>query len=245
LLGSTAKIITIFDTIYSVLLTFMGSAMIRSLLAIALAATVSLPTALSAGELSIGASVLGKAGINATETPEFTKTDYNINSMPDIGVSALYLFSNNSNTGVMLDLGYDSYSYRMRYYEANPLFDGAIMTHSVRKISIAPSLYLGGFQLGVAFGMNSGYAQLDNDGNTLSDNDSDVPGFTTELRVGAMIPIMRGKTSSLNLNSRGGYMLTETFTNAQRALNSAISPTHNSKIASLGLGLSYYFTVVD
>jgi hypothetical protein len=222
--------------------------MIRSILAIALAATVSLPTALSAGELSLGASVLGKAGINATETPEYTKTDYNINSLPDIGISALYLFSSNSNTGVMLDIGYDSYSYRMKYYEANPLFDGAIMTHSLRKISIAPSLYLGGFQIGVAFGLNSGYSQTDKDGNILSENDANVSGTTTELRIGAMIPIVRGKSSSLNLNIRGGYMLSETFTAPQKAINTASFPglnLHNSKIASLGLGLSYYFTVAD
>ncbi len=222
--------------------------MLRSLLTTAFCAVVATTSVLTAGEVQVGASVIGKAGINATETPEYTKTDYNINSLPDIGVSALYLFSSNSNTGVMLDIGYDSYSYRMKYYEANPVFDGAIMTHSLRKISIAPSLYLGGFQIGVAFGLNSGYAQLDKDGNILSEDDANVSGTTTELRIGAMIPIVRGKSSSLNLNIRGGYMLSETFAAPQKTINTALFQgmnTHNSKIASLGLGLSYYFTVAD
>lgn len=221
--------------------------MMRKTLTMIMLVIASVAT-LSAGDLSIGASVLGKAGINATETPEYTKTDLNVNSMPDIGVSALYLFSRTSNTGVMLDLGYDSYSYRMKYYEANPMFDNAIMTHSLRKISIAPSLYLGGFQIGVAFGLNSGYAQLDKDGNTISEDDSGVSSTTTELRIGAMIPIVRGKSSSLNLNIRGGYMLSETFATPQKAINTGSfmgMNSHNSKMASLGLGISYYFTVMD
>lgn len=229
--------------------------MLRSLLAIAFCSFVATTSALTAGEVQVGASIIGKAGINATETPEYTKTDYNINSLPDIGVSALYLFSSSSNTGVMLDIGYDSYSYRMKYYQPDAKFDNAPMTHSLRKISIAPSLYLGGFQIGLAFGLNSGYSQIDKDGNIISKNgaDANVAGTTTELRIGAMIPIMRGKTSSLNLNIRGGYMLSETFIAQERAFNpnellfSLIGGknTHNSKIASLGIGLSYYFTVAD
>lgn len=218
--------------------------MLRSLLATTVLSFVAASSILTAGELSVGASVIAKAGINASETPEYTKTDYNINAMPDLGLSALYIFSKSSNTGVMLDLGYDSYSYKMKYYEANAVYDKLKETYSINRFSIAPSLYLGGFQLGLAFGLPMGYKKLDVDGNVLTDDSSLLSSMTTEVRVGAIIPVYRGKNSNVNFNLRAGYMLSETFTSAQPTLRNPLV-THTSKIASLGLGLSYYFTVAD
>lgn len=232
----------IFSIIVDCFTLFMETPMLRSVLTSSVLTLVAASSLLTAGEISVGASVIAKAGINASDTPDKTKTDYNINAMPDLGVSVLYVFSKSSNTGLMLDLGYDSYSYKMKYYEANSLFDNLKETHSITRFSIAPSIYLGGFQLGVAFGMPMGYQKLDINGNATKD-DKSLLNTTTEVRIGALIPVYRGKTSSVNLNIRGGYMLTETFANAQQTVLPLTF--HNSKIASLGLGLSYYFTVAD
>lgn len=216
--------------------------MLRSILATSVLAIVAASSILTAGEINVGASVIAKAGINATDTPEYTKTDYNVNSMPDLGLSVLYIFSKTSNTGVMLDLGYDSYSYKMKYYEANALYDNLKETYTMTRFSIAPSIYLGGFQLGVAFGMPMGYQRLDINGKVTKDDET-LLNSTTEVRIGAVIPVYRGLSSSVNLNIRAGYSLTETFNAAQPAI--LPFALHNSKIATLGLGLSYYFRALD
>lgn len=205
-----------------------------------IAATMSTAT-MHATDLSIGATVIAKAGIN-TVVPDGTKTDLNINSLPDINASILYLFSSGSNTGLNLDLGYDTYSFKMRPESDAGSNDKTTSISTYHNLSIAPSLYLGGFQLGFAYGIPMGYSEKSVDG-TLN-NTSTIealigkPSSTFELRLGAVVPLMRGKTSTLNLNIRGGYMLTGMHSGGPITDDDFIP-----KAASIGAGLSYYFSV--
>lgn len=217
--------------------------MLRLALATAFCAFVATTTIVSAGELSVGATVIAKAGIN-TEIPDGAKTDYNFNSLPDLNVSALYLFSRGSNTGIHLDLGYDTYSFKMRPENDLASNDKTTSISTYNNFSIAPSLYLGGFQLGVAFGIPMGYTEKSVDGTI--DNTATIkaligdPVVTTELRLGVMIPIHNGKDSRLNFNIRGGYMLNSMHDNGFLDDDDFVP-----RAASLGVGLSYYFTVLD
>ncbi len=217
--------------------------MLRSLYAAALCASVLTTTTLTAGDLSVGATVVAKAGIN-TNVPDGTKTDVNFNSLPDINASILYLFSNGSNTGINLDLGYDTYSFKMRPENDAVSNDLTTSISTYHNFSIAPSLYLGGFQLGFAYGIPMGYSEISVDGTR--DNTSRIettigkPSSTFELRIGAVIPVVRGKSSSLNLNIRGGYMLTNMHSGGV-----IVDDDFIPRAASIGAGLSYYFTVAD
>jgi len=205
-----------------------------------LAATMSTAT-MRATDLSIGVTVIAKAGIN-TVVPDGTKTDLQFNSLPDINASVLYLFSSGSNTGVNLDLGYDTYSFKMRPESDAASNDRTTSISTYHNFSIAPSLFLGGFQLGFAYGIPMGYSEISVDG--ISDNTATIEGLigkpssTFEVRVGAVVPLVRGKSSSLNLNIRGGYMLTGMHSGGLVTDEDFIP-----KAASIGAGLSYYFSV--
>lgn len=217
--------------------------MFRSFLTLSVLTIIAANQTLQAGDLSVGATVVAKAGIN-TNIPDGVKTDVNINGLPDINASVLYLFSRTSNTGLNLDLGYDTYSFKMRPEDDLVSNDLNTSISTYNNFSIAPSLYLGGFQLGFAYGIPMGYSEKSVDGTR--DNTSAIetalgkPSSTFELRVGAMIPLVRGKSNNLNLNVRGGYMLTGMHSNGIITDEDFIP-----KAASLGLGLSYYITVMD
>jgi hypothetical protein len=215
----------------------------RPFLATMMIVLVTAAATTNAGDLSVGATVIAKAGIN-TVVPDGTKTDLNFNGLPDINASVLYLFSNGSNTGIHLDLGYDTYTFKMRPENDAVSNDLTTSTSTYRNFSIAPSLFLGGFQLGVAYGIPMSYSEISVDGtrnNTSSiENTIGKPSSTVELRIGAVIPVMRGKSSSLSFNIRGGYMVTGMHSNGI-ITDADFIP----KAASLGAGISYYFTVAD
>ena len=217
--------------------------MLRSTLATMVIGIVTSVATMSAGDLSVGATIVAKAGIN-TSVPDGIKTAMNFNGLPDINASVLYLFSNGSNTGVNLDLGYDTYTFKMRPESDAASNDLTTSISTYNNFSIAPSLFLGGFQLGFAFGIPMGYSEISVDGtrNNTSTIEAGIgkPSSTFELRVGAVIPIVRGKSSSLNFNIRGGYMLSGMHSDGPITDEDFIP-----KAASLGAGLSYYFTVLD
>jgi hypothetical protein len=221
----------------------LGEAMKHSFLATLMIVLVTAAATMSAGDLSVGATVIAKAGIN-TVVPDGVKTDLNFNDLPDINASVLYLFSNGSNTGINLDLGYDSYTFKMRPESDALSNDLTTSTSTYRNFSIAPSLFLGGFQLGVAYGIPMSYSEISVDGtrNNTSAIEALIgkPSSTIELRVGAVIPVMRGKSSSLNFNIRAGYMLSGMHSNGPITDDDYIPKT-----ASLGAGISYYFTVAE
>lgn len=243
MMGSGVLFVTIFGDKYTFLSTSTSIIMLRSLLATAFCTVAVTTSPLIAGDLSVGATVIAKAGIN-TNIPDGLKTDVNFNSLPDLNASVLYLFSSGSNTGINLDLGYDTYSFKMRPENDAVANDLTTSISTYHNFSIAPSLFLGGFQLGFAYGIPMGYSDISVDGTR--DNTSSIeaiagkPSSTFELRIGAVIPVMRGKSSNLNFNIRGGYMLTGMHSNGTLTDDDLIPSA-----ASIGAGLSYYFTVAD
>lgn len=186
--------------------------------------------------LSVGPTMVFKGGVNAGNIPEGQKTGTNISVVPDFSATGLVRFAKESDMGATFDIGYSTYTYRMRPESEAASNDNNTFVHSISAVTITPGLYFAGFQLGAAFVFPSSYSVESLSGLT-------VPGTTTngmnspavEIRVGGLIPLWKHEDGVLNAVLHGGYMVTGQNSNGG---------TYNPTPASFGIGLNYFFTVI-
>lgn len=213
----------------------------RSLLLSAVA-LICVTTTMLAIEVSVGPSVAVRGTVNTADPGNGLKTGFGFNSMPDLGLTTRVLFSSESSLGITLDIDATGYSYIMRPENEDLASDANTyrMHHSC--ITIAPSLYLSGLQLGIGYSLFNGQT-----GKTLDDRQTWTPGTQAssvlEARIGAMVPVMRSKTGDLNLIIRASYMLDGHYTTDVQTYPLAINTT-NPQSAGVSLGLNYIFHVV-
>ena len=209
--------------------------MMRSIITLTVIAVIA-TTSASAQMLSAGAGFLFKAGLNGGTIPEGYKTDVNFNSMPDLSAMALLRFSKTSDMGVMLEIGTTEYTFRMRPENESVADVSNTFTYHVPRFAVTPSLYLGGFTLGAAFGFGSKATSKNLSGtNEFTMDEEDVESLTTELRLGGQIPLWKHDDGVLNLNLHAGYVLSGLFVDGGDT---------NPKPVSAGIGINYLFTIV-
>lgn len=194
-------------------------------------------------DLSVGPTIAARATVNTVDPGNGLKTGLAFNSMPDLGITTRLLFSKESTIGLTLDIDATGYSYIMRPENEDLASDANTFRMNHSCITIAPSLYLSGLQLGVGYSFYSSQT-----GKTLDDKLSWTPGTQAgsvlEARIGAMVPLMRGKTGDLNLIIRASYMLDGHYTSEVQTYPLAINTT-NPQSAGVSFGLNYIFHVAD
>lgn len=190
----------------------------------------------SAQFLSIGPTLIFKAGVNAGNIPEGQKTGMNFNAVPDIAVTGLLRFAKGSDMGATLDLGYTTYTYRMRPESESFANDRNSFVYSAPHITIAPGLYFSGFQLGVAFGFPSAPSAESLDGSISIDGTTDnAASPAIEVRLGGMVALWKHDDGVLNAVVHGGYLVSGLDKNGGN-----FNPTP----ASFGIGINYLFTLI-
>jgi hypothetical protein len=197
-------------------------------------------------ELSLGAFLAAKAGVNTTVAQDY-KTDVNINPLPDIGISIIAPFEANDRFGAGLDIGYTTYSYITKPYSGVTVTNTIIERYSY--VNLFPHFNLYGVVVGVNVGFApSGSAKTKADQSVSvvtpakTELSSDELGTLIELRLGGNFPVWRNPTGHLNFYVMGGYVLGGLYSDYQQYLYSP-NADNNPRPASLALGLAYYFTV--
>lgn len=191
----------------------------------------------SAQFLSIGPTLIFKAGVNAGNIPDGEKTGMNINVVPDFAVTGLLRFAKSSDMGATLDLGYTTYTYRMRPESEALASDRNTFVHSAPHFTIAPGLYFSGFQLGVAFGFPGDPSAESVDGSVKVSGSADNSASPAiEVRVGGMVALWKHDDGVLNAVVHGSYLVTGLEKDGGN-----FNPTP----ASFGIGINYLFKLIQ
>lgn len=198
----------------------------------------------SAQEIDLGPSIGVKGTVNTAVPGEGLKTGFAINSLPDFGLTTRILFSPNSGIGMLLDLEMSGYGYLMRPENEDVADDdnSFITRHSY--VTVAPSLNLGGLTLGVGISFPTGQTTTEVDGDQSWSPTGTQASPVLDARLGAMIPLYRGKGGEFNMVIRASYMLGGHYTTEIRTY--PLSPnTSNPQSAGLVVGFNYLFRVVE
>ncbi|MDA3842746.1 MAG: outer membrane beta-barrel protein [Candidatus Kapabacteria bacterium] len=214
----------------------------------------------------IGPYMGAKATANTTYAHGRTWSGIDFNA-PSIGASFLLPFSNTGSIGFLLDLGYEPYGYTTKPYNNDYVTDENTVTEKYNYFNISPSLYLGGFVIGLNIGMPMSAEAYDADNDDVSvldergyeipwDAEPDMVEYLAtllEIKIGGSIPLVSNEHGKLSLNIMATYALSGLYENEEvyKYAYDVIDNTSqteaksdlNPKPASLSLGLSYLFKV--
>lgn len=208
----------------------------RSLTTLAITLVLA-ATCASAQFLSVGPTLIFKGGINAGNIPEGQKTGMNISVVPDVAVTGLLRFAKSSDMGATLDLGYTTYTFRMRPESESFANDRNTFIYSAPHFTVTPGLYFSGFQLGVAFGFPGDPSVESVDGSITVPGTADASvSPAIEIRAGGMIALWKHDDGVLNAVLHGGYVLSGLEKN---------SGNFNPTPASFGIGINYLFKLIQ
>ncbi len=193
----------------------------------------------------LGPSVVFKGGTNAGNIPDGTKTAFNFNGLPDIGLTFKWMFDKESSLGLLFDAEYATYSYRMRPEDENVANDDNTLVYKPSYISLSPGLFFSGFTLNFAFGFPSSYSVQTvsgNDAGLFVGTQQDLNGPSIEIRLGGMIRAMKSDAGELNIVLRAGYMLTGLY-QPDYFTNNGLDDSLNPNVVSGGIGINYLFNL--
>lgn len=196
---------------------------------------------LMAQKVLLGPSLVVKGGVNAGNIPEGQKTAFNFHGGPDFSANILYLFNKDMNIGIMGDIGYSTYSYRMRPESESIANDDNTSVIKPSYVVLAPSFFMGGFTIGVALGFPSSYSVSNVSGKIKSDLPTDnLKSPMIELRIGGMIPLYDFVGGRISIIPQVGYMVSGMVKEV-----AGFDSTYDPKIISGGLGVSYHFNLTN
>lgn len=218
--------------------------------AIIMITAMSLPAQEEVSEpfISVGPSLAIKMGINAVTPPIGRQNGLSFNSIPDFGVQAFINMGETNSLGMIFDIGYSTYSYKIKAY--NYLVEGAASdvtyTHKFSYLTLSSSLFFKGF----LFGFNVGFPMSGDFGATIEkDNIQTMAEFTT----GGIFPLYADESGIFNLHIKASYMLTgvlNSFKDNDPLKNIVKVPPPdlltndaNPRVASVSVGFSYLFNV--
>lgn len=186
----------------------------------------------------IGPMVSFGAGVNAADVPEGTKNGVAY-ALGDIGITGTYIFNPKSNVGVVLDLKYSQFPFRL-VQDGN---EDIYQINTLSYISIAPKLYLSGFTLGFSVNLSPDLSSEDQDGNEFEDSQlfEDDMVTTFGVNIGGQFALYENDFGRLNLFLDGTYFITPVLDEGYSAGFNL--DEYNFNPASLKLGLSYLFNV--
>jgi len=181
---------------------------------------------------SVGPYIALKAGVNAGNIQQGTKTGVAFYGTPDFGATVFLPFSKTSNVGAALDLGYSTYG--VKYLPDSNAVDNNTFLAKFNYFTFAPALNANNFTVGFAFGIPLGESVANNSGSISKTYGTDSMGIIVEFRLGAMIPLLNSPTGRLDLLFQAGYMITGTYNNTS---------SYNPHPATVSLGLNYLFSL--
>lgn len=216
------------------------------------AAPTTAAVAEPAYQVSIGAFVAAKAGVN-TAVATGRKTDVNFNPLPDLGISIFAPFQAGGRIGAGLDIGYATYSY-VNTPESNVTDDNAIVER-YSYVNVFPHLNLAGVVLGVNLGLSPKGRAETRSGRQVSvvtsgktELSGDELGSLVELRLGGNFPVWENPVGHLNLYVMAGWVVSGLYSDYRTytySRDNYVTPSadNNPRPASLAVGLAYYFRV--
>ena len=175
---------------------------------------------------SVGASVLGKFGVNAAEVPQGTQNAISFLNGVDFALVGYMPMSEESKTGLFLELGYTNSPFGLKstgfpeVYKVNAKF-----------FTISPILLMSGFTVGLDFGFGLSTDYNFSEYYRPMDNDINV-----NLRIGGIIPVYQNRIGALNFIINGTYSITG------MQYSDGGFTYHPS---SLSFGLNYLFNMED
>jgi len=201
----------------------------------------------SAVEVSLGPTLAVKGTVNTVAPGNGFKTGFALNNMPDIGLTTRIMLAKDMGIGLLLDVESTGYGYIVRPENEDFANDSNSYLTRHSYITIAPSLYLGGLTLGVGIMLPTNRTTKTVSGDELlgASIGEQQASPALEVRLGAMIPLIRSNSGDLTFNIRGTYMLGGHFVTEVQSYPLAFLPVSNPQSASLSIGLTYLFHVVE
>ena len=203
----------------------------------------------SAVELSLGPTIGYRGSINAANPGTGFVSGFALADRPDLGLSSRFLFDENIGIGFMVELEMSGYSYVSKLFDLNARDDSKTYMTRHRYTTFAPSVYIGGFQVGVGLMYSTG-----EETKSLDKKNTYFPGTQStlayELRVGGMIPVYKSDLGDLNLVVRASYMLdphysSSVYVHPDRTLPDGKEAVRsNPQSASFSIGVNYMFRLV-
>lgn len=175
---------------------------------------------------SIGASISTKFGVNAAAVPDGTQNALLFLRGADFALSGYMPMSEDSKTGLFLELGYTNLPFGLKQTGFNEVYEV-----NTKFFTISPVLLMSGFTIGADFGFALStnynylieYAPMDND-------------INVNLRVGGMIPLYQNKIGALNFIIHATYSIT--------GMQYGYSD-HTYHPSAISLGLNYLLNIED
>jgi len=174
---------------------------------------------------SAGLSVSGKMGINAAKVPDGIQNNPSLLKGVDFGVLGYLPMSEDSRTGLFVELGYTNTPFALKNYATN------ITGHINQKLlTISPYLLMSGFTIGLDFGFALSKT-VDPEVLIFTPMDNDI---NVNIRVGGMIPLHTSSIGTLNFIANATYSLT-----GLQYLQTA----YTYQPSTLSIGLNYLFNL--
>jgi len=176
---------------------------------------------------SVGLSLAGKMGVNAAEVPQNIQNALSILKGADVGLLGYLPMSEDSKTGLFVELGYTNTPFGIGYYGLPTSHNGHI---NQKFFTISPYILMYGFTVGLDFGfpLSKSLERVDA---TLIPIEPDI---SASLRVGGMFPLHTSQIGTLNFTVNATYSITGLdYWNA----------TYTYNPATLSIGLNYLFNL--
>lgn len=199
--------------------------------------------------MCIGTYISAKMGINGVNPPNGRQNGINFNSLPDFGMEYYVPLSMTSQLGLLFDLGYSTYSYKIKAYPylLNTFITwDSVFTHQYSYVTLGTNLFFDGMTLGFNIGFPSSAKLM-----TATIKTSDLSTIL-ELTIGGRINLFGDETGRFTLYINGGYMISGIYKDFAKSdpINNLFKPPQtltnifNPRAASLSLGLNYMFNLV-
>lgn len=198
---------------------------------------------------SFGAGLYTKGSVNAVVQPKSRKTDFLFNEIPDFYVSAYLPYSETNNIGIFLESGFNYHQYLTENASTGDKY-----TASMNYFSFSPYLYLENFLLG--FSINIPFAANYDlpSGTPLTNEDvNEVERLNNmfEIKLGYIYTIYEDLNGRLNANFVAAYSFNGMYNDYPRndpyldiipqEEDYPITRVFNPRIASINIGISYFF----
>ncbi len=191
--------------------------------------------------LSVGAFLGLKPGVNGTDAPHGRKNKLAFSNLPDVGLSTYINWGQESVVGARVDVAYTNYTYGIQNYSTGETYD-----FELHYITLGPSLLVRGFMFGFNFGMPMSAKWEE-------DIDTEILSTLAEFRFGYNLELFKDETGSLNAFIYMGYMLSGVYSDyevndpmkeiAPASPPEVITNGFNPRVASALLGFSYVFSL--
>jgi hypothetical protein len=174
---------------------------------------------------SVGASIVGKVGVNAASTPSGIQNAVSFLKGIDAAAMVYLPMSDESRTGVFVELGYTNTPFGVKEYSQQQF-----SYINQKWLTISPIVMMSGLAIGLEFGFDAFNDYIDE--NQLFGNIPFKEDFNVSLRIGYMQPLLFSPVGVLNFIINGTYNITG---------SNYGDYTYNP--ATISLGLNYLFNI--